>query len=87
LALNTQDDVLLTIGEAAALSGYSQDHLRKLLRTGRVKNSGRKGKPLIRAADLPRKPGTLRAKASVSTVVSRVKVACVAASDEGRDER
>jgi hypothetical protein len=56
LALNTQDDVLLTIGEAAALSGYSQDHLRKLIRARRIQNAGRPGKPLVRLADLPRKP-------------------------------
>lgn len=56
LALNCQGDVLLTTDEAAALSGYSRDHLRKLIRTGKIPSSGTPRRLLVRQADLPRRP-------------------------------
>ena len=55
--LQTADDDVLSIGEAALLSGYSPDHLRKEIAAERIPNAGRKGKPAIRRADVPRKPG------------------------------
>lgn len=48
---------LLTIEEAAAESGYSEDHLYDLVSKGTIPNAGRKGAPRIRRCDLPRKPG------------------------------
>ena len=36
-------------------SGYSADHIARLLREGKIPNSGRKAKPLIRRRDLPQK--------------------------------
>lgn len=51
---------LLTLSEAAEESGYSQDHLRRLIREGKLTNAGRHHAPLVRRADLPRKPGHLR---------------------------
>lgn len=47
----------LTLREAASVSGYSEDHLGKLIRQGRLTNVGRKGSPRVRAGELPRRPG------------------------------
>jgi len=52
----------LTLEEAAEESGYSADHLRRLIRAGTVPNAGRRHAPLILRANLPRKPGHLRAE-------------------------
>ncbi len=48
----------LTVAEAAAESGYSEDYLRELVRDGRIPDSrpaGSEGRIRIRRADLPRK--------------------------------
>src|SRR3989442_8092199 len=51
-----EDDADLTLSEAAAESGYSSDHLRRLHRLGKLPAS-RKGRNLFfRSGDLPRKP-------------------------------
>lgn len=52
----TAGDVL-TLAEAARLSGYSADHLRALVAEGKIPNAGAKYRPAIRRADVPRKPG------------------------------
>jgi hypothetical protein len=49
-------DDLLSIRAAAVVSGYSPDHLGRLLRSGVIRNSGRPHAPRIRRADLPRRP-------------------------------
>ena len=46
----------LTRDEAAKESGYTPDHISRLIAEKRIKNVGRKGKPLVRRGDLPRKP-------------------------------
>lgn len=52
----SQDDAELTLDEAAEVSGYSTDHLRRLVRTGRL-SAHRVGRRLFfKAGDLPRKP-------------------------------
>lgn len=51
---------LLTLTDAARLSGYSADHLGRELRAGRLPNAGRRNAPKIRRADLPQKPAHLR---------------------------
>jgi hypothetical protein len=48
-------DAVLTLAEAAAASGYSADHLGRLVRAGRLVNIGRAGAPRVRRGDLPRK--------------------------------
>lgn len=53
------DDEPLNLREAATLSGYTEDHLGRLVRDGKIPNSGRKHAPRIRRADLPIKPGHL----------------------------
>lgn len=45
----------LTIGQAAARSGYSSDHIGRMLRTGALENVGKRGRPRVRAGDLPSK--------------------------------
>src|SRR4051812_16015514 len=56
LALRAPLDAELTISEAAAQSGYSRPHLRRLLDTGVLPNAGRRRAPRIRLGDLPAKP-------------------------------
>ena len=46
---------VLTLREAAELSGYSADHLGRLIRDGTLANAGRKGTPRIALKDLPMK--------------------------------
>jgi hypothetical protein len=48
--------VSLRLGEAAELSGYSADHLSRLIRAGKLTNCGRKGAPRIRRDELPMRP-------------------------------
>src|SRR6266571_5978650 len=51
-----EDDAELSLSEAAAESGYSGDHLRRLHRLGKLP-AYRKGRNLFfRSGDLPRKP-------------------------------
>ncbi len=54
-ALQEQDERLLDLQEAAVLSGYSPDHLGRLVRDGTILNAGRARAPKIRLRDLPRK--------------------------------
>jgi len=48
---------LLTLEEASEESGYSRDHLGRLLSDGVIPNAGEPYGPHIRRQDLPRKPG------------------------------
>ena len=48
---------LLNLQQAATTSGYSPEHLGRLVREGRIPNAGRPNAPRIRSGDLPRKPG------------------------------
>jgi len=60
-ALRDEADELLTLSQAAAESGYSEDHLGRELRAGRIPNAGRPGAPRVRRVDLPKKPRRLSA--------------------------
>jgi hypothetical protein len=46
---------LLGLRAAAQESGYTVDHLRRLIREGQIANAGRPHSPRIRRGDLPRK--------------------------------
>jgi hypothetical protein len=48
-------EVSLTLTEAARRSGYSADHLGRLVRAGTIANAGRPNAPRVRLGDLPRK--------------------------------
>ncbi len=54
-ALQQQDGELLTLTQAAEVSGYSADHLGRLVREGALPNRGRLNAPKVRRGDLPRK--------------------------------
>ncbi len=54
-ALVAEAETLLTLSQAAARSGMSEEHLGRLLRQGRIPNAGRRGRPRLRVSDLPRK--------------------------------
>lgn len=46
-------DEALSIQEAASVSGYSADHLSRLLRNGDIPNAGSRNRPRVRRGDLP----------------------------------
>lgn len=50
---------VLTLAEAARASGYSADHLGRLVREGKIPNAGRPGSPRIARGDVPVKPGVM----------------------------
>jgi len=57
--LNSEDEALLGLQDAAAHSGYSSDHLRRLHRLGKLP-ARRDGRRLFfRAGDLPKKPNVV----------------------------
>lgn len=64
--LDGEGNELLTVVEAARRSGYSADHLGRLVRLGSIPNAGRINAPRIRADDLPRKSPRLAAGPSRS---------------------
>jgi len=51
---------LLDLAAAATESGYSKSHIARLIRDGRLSNAGKPHAPVVRRADLPRKPRSLR---------------------------
>jgi hypothetical protein len=50
-----RDETTLSLVEAARESGYSRDHLGRLVRDGRIPNAGRPNAPRIARRHLPRK--------------------------------
>lgn len=50
----------LTLEDAARESGYTPEHLGKLVRIGTIPNAGRKNAPRILRRHLPYKPSALR---------------------------
>jgi hypothetical protein len=58
-ALERAEGQLLSLAEAASRSGYSEEHLARLVRTGRIpdrRRPGSRGRIYIAAADLPTRP-------------------------------
>jgi hypothetical protein len=56
-AVHAADGRLLTLAEAAAESGYSRDHIGRLVRDAVIPNRGRPNAPRVRRGDLPCKSG------------------------------
>ncbi len=54
-AVRAHEMEALTIGDAAAESGYSKSHLYTLLSEGLLANAGTKGAPRVMRRDLPKK--------------------------------
>ena len=54
-ALDRLSSETLTLGEAADATGYSADHIGRMVREGTIPNVGRKGAPRVRRSDLPNK--------------------------------
>ncbi len=59
-ALRTYSDEVLSLTQAADESGYSTEHLRRLVRDGRIPNAGRKNAPKVRRGDVPKRPKSER---------------------------
>jgi hypothetical protein len=56
-----EQGTLVSLSDAAALSGYSVEHMGRLVRRGDLRNYGRKGAPRVRVGDLPpRKVAAIR---------------------------
>lgn len=54
-AIRDSEDSVLTLAEASLRSGYSPDHLARLIREEKIPNAGRRGAPRVRAGDLPKR--------------------------------
>jgi hypothetical protein len=52
-ALAAHNEATLSLSEAARASGYSADHLGRLVKRGVIPNAGRAGAPRLRRADVP----------------------------------
>jgi hypothetical protein len=70
-ALQAAQNQLLDLQEAAVESGYSSDHLGRLVREGRIPNAGRRNAPKIRRADLPRRPEIVSRHNTQDDIASR----------------
>ncbi len=79
-SLQKCDEELLNLQEAAVISGYSQRHLRRLMKAGAVPNSGTPSSPRLLRSDLPRKPGHGLAPPRPDAASSIVQVARVIAA-------
>lgn len=70
----------VSLKEAAMLGGYSTDSLQRMVAAGRIQNYGRKGKPRIRRADVPLKPGHTAANLLGESGRRHITASAVAAS-------
>lgn len=59
-ALEQEQDEPLTLKLASQESGYSVDHLGRMIRDGMISNAGRKGSPRILRRNLPVQNSRLR---------------------------
>jgi len=75
-AIKCADEELLSLEEASRRSGYSSEHLARLVRTGRIPDGrppGSRGRIYIRASDLPtRSPQAHTPSADVHELASRL---------------
>lgn len=72
VALAESDGETVNLRQAALLSGYSEDHLGRLVRSSKLRNVGRTNAPLLRRGDLPIKPGqSLRSEDSRDQLSAR----------------
>ena len=55
-AVRAEENALLSYAEAERFCGYSERQLRHLRDTGELRDWGKKGAPLFRRSELPKKP-------------------------------
>ena len=55
VTIRERDETTLTLTSAARESGYTREHLGRLVRDGKIPNAGRPGAPRIARRHLPRK--------------------------------
>lgn len=58
----SEGDEILSLAAASSESGYSKDHLARLIRQGTIANAGRPNAPRVRRRDLPRKAAGLQSQ-------------------------
>src|SRR5574341_1168369 len=68
---------LMKLSEASRACGYTADHLRVLIRAGKLADYGRPHAPLVRADELPRKPGHAGPALTQSRVIANLKAQIV----------
>ena len=78
-ALNGAEETV-SLKEAEMLGGYPVDSLQRMVASGRIQNFGRKGKPRIRRADVPVKPGHAAAGLHEESGGRHIDVSAVVAS-------
>ena len=74
-ALRDSDGALLTLAEASRRSGYSADHLARLIKQGALRDYGRKHAPLVRETELPKKPRSPALTAATNGRISKSQIA------------
>jgi hypothetical protein len=55
--LHAESAAVVDLAAAVCLSGYTRGHLRRLLRSGQLRNVGTEDAPAFITSELPRKPG------------------------------
>jgi hypothetical protein len=63
---------LLKLSEASRACGYTPDHLRVLIRSGKLTDYGRPHAPRVRLDELPKKPGHNAGVATPARAVARL---------------
>lgn len=58
----SEGDEVLSLAAASLESGYSRDHIARLIRQGAIPNAGRPNAPSVRRRDLPRKAASLQSQ-------------------------
>lgn len=88
--VKTADSEVLTPAEAEQWSGYTTDHLRRLVDSGDLTNHGKKGAPRYRRSELPMKPASrlthLRDRAEPGNVRTREQIARAVVHRHGGEE-
>lgn len=78
---------LLKLAEASRRCGYSADHLRVLIRTGKLTDHGRPYAPLVHPDELPRKPGHSTLPLTPARAIANLKAQIVGNAVPSRQRR
>jgi hypothetical protein len=73
---------IVDLDEAAHVSGYSESALRGMLRSGELRNAGRRGRPRFYRSELPRKSAPPAAESERGTISPPSHVIRVRAASE-----